>query len=291
MTRQIRIPLIIDVIRTDEPDVIRGLADNRALDRGFEPRGPLLNRVLSGRVRRALRTSRKALPSALMRADADRTEAQKVLRQKFVAGSWDDQTVTALADYVRGETARPAGELAQEVIGRVFDQSYGANEDTWDAARVMEFHLRSWNPIKRLVRWLSGELVRAQNTLTRAADGNASSVHGTGIAVHNLVESLDLMRDDWADPAQRDRLTPRTAALSALLAPRTVMRAGAIDADVLGGTLKPGTLVALDTRAAAGRGMNADIAFLSDSWSACPAEAWVVALLEEVWRRAGEAPS
>jgi hypothetical protein len=37
--------------------------------------------------------------------------------------------------------------------------------------------------------------------------------------------------------------------------------------------------------------MDAHLAFLGDSWSGCPAEAWVMALLEEVWRQAGEEAS
>ena len=291
MTRQIRFPGIVDVIRTDDPDTIRTLASHAALDRGFEPRGPLVNRLLAGRVRRALRSGDAPLPSALMRDDADRKAEQARLRETFAAGNWDDATVEALAEYVRGRDTRPVGELAQEVIGLVFTPTYNSDEEVWDAATKVEFHLRSWNPVLRLVRWLSGELYRAQKILTRAADGNAAAVHGTGVAVHNLVQSLDWLRSARADAGRARRLTPVTAARASLQAPQTVVRAGAYSTDLPGGTVSPGTIVALDTRKAASRAMDTDLAFLGSSWSRCPADVWVVALLEEVWRRSGEARS
>ncbi len=288
MTRQIRVPGLLNVIRTDDPELIRTLADHPALDRDFEAKGPLINRLLAARVRRGLRSAIGPLPSALMRDDEARTKTQADIRERYKPGNWDDPGVGNLASYVQGAGSRPVGELAQEVVGRVLDSEYRSNEDTWDAATKVQRHLQGRNPILRIIRWLSGELMRAQNVLSRASRNDGASVHGTGVAVHNLVDSLDWMRAAWADPSRRARLTPKTAAHAAIRAPHTVMRAGAYDTDLLGGTLKPGTLVALDTRKAASRGMDARLAFLGDSWSSCPAEAWVMALLEEVWRQAEE---
>lgn len=288
MTRQIRVPGLLDVIRTDDAETIRKLADHPALDRDFEAQGPLINRLLASRVRRGLRSAMGPLPSALMRDDETRMDVQASLREKFRAGNWDEAGVGNLASYVRGADTRPVGELAQEVVGRVLDSEYRANEDTWDAATKVQRHLRGRNPILRIIRWLSGELMRAQNVLSRASRNDGASVHGTGVAVHNLVDSLDWMHEAWADPGRRQRLTPLAAAHAAIRAPHTVLRAGAYDTDILGGTLAPGTIVALDTRKAANRSMDAHLAFLGSSWSGCPAEAWTMALLEEVWRQAGE---
>jgi len=288
MTRQIRVPGLLNVIRTDDADTIRTLANHPALDRDFEAKGPLINRLLAARVRRGLRSAMGPLPSALMRDDEARAQSQADLRERFKPGNWDAAGVGNLASYVQGADSRPVGELAQEVVGRVLDSEYRANEDTWEAATKVERHLRARNPILRIIRWLSGELMRAQNVLSRASRNDGASVHGTGVAVHNLVDSLDWMRAAWTDHGRRERLTPQTAAHAAIRAPHTVLRAGAYDTDLLGGTVAPGTLVAFDTRKAAERGMDAHLAFLGDSWSGCPAEAWVMALLEEVWRQAGE---
>lgn len=288
MARHIRIPLLADLILSDDPDEIRQLADHVALDRGFQSRGPLINRLLARRVKTALQLDGAPLPSAQMRDDAERQQTSEKLAGMFAPGNWDDETLAQMAALVRGDTTRPAGELAQQVVGRVFDPSYTATADTWEAAQAIETHLQSRNPIMRLLRKIVGTLYTAQRKLGRAAGDDKSAVHGTGIAVHNLVLSLERLQATWADQTQRARLSPEEAAMSVIAAPRTVMRAGAGDGDTVGGPVRPVTLVALNTRAAAGKAMDADLAFLGSSWSRCPAEQWVMALLAEIWRRAGE---
>ncbi len=290
MARRVRIPLLADLILTSDPDEIRQLADHVALDRGFRPRGPLLNRVLAQRVKAALSIQGRPLPSAQMRDDAVRQQTAEKLTLMFRPGNWDAGTVALLAAQIRSIRGRPAGELAQEVVGKVFDPDYTASHETWQAANIVEAHLRSWNPVARLFRALTGALPRAQSTLSRASGGDAGAVHGTGIAVHNLELSLNRMQAAWADEILRARLTPEEAALRAITAPRTVLRAGADHVDTLCGPVRPFTLVALNTREAADKGMDRNLAFLGSSWSRCPAEKWVMALLAEVWRQAGDAP-
>ncbi len=287
MARHIRIPLLADLILTDDPNEIRQLAEHTLLDRGFRARGPLINRLLARRVKSALSLERTALPSAQMRNNPDRQQTSAKLTKMFAPGNWDVETLEQMANHVRGATTRPAGELAQEVVGRVFDPDYAANKETWEAARLVEAHLQSRNPFRRLLRMMTGALPRAQSILGRAARGDTGAVHGTGIAVHNLVLSLDRMQIAWADETLRARLTPEQAALRAIAAPRTVMRAGAGHGDTVGGRVRPVTLVAMNTREAVDKAMDADLAFLGSSWSRCPAERWVMALLAEIWRQAG----
>lgn len=288
MARRIRIPLLADLILADDPDEIRQLADHVTLDRGFRPRGPLLNRVLAKRVKAALSTQGTPLPSAQMRDDPERQRTADKLVQMFRPGNWDAGIVALLAAQIRGIGGRPAGELAQEVVGKVFDPEYAASPETWQAADIVEAHLRSWNPITRLCRALTGALSRAQSTLSKASGGDAGAVHGTGIAVHNLELSLTRMQAAWSDETLRARLTPDEAALRAIAAPRTVLRAGSDHSDTLCGPVRPFTLVALNTREASDKNMDRDLAFLGSSWSRCPAEEWVMALLAEVWRQAGD---
>ncbi len=286
MARHIRIPLIADLILTDDPQEIRHLAGHSALDRGFQSRGPLINQLLARRVRSALSLRGKPLPSAMMRKSPERRETSDRLAGMFTAGNWNPDTLKQIAAYVRGNRNRPAGELAQEVIGRVFDPTFSANEHTWKAAQVIEDHLQSFNPVRRILRSFTGALRNAQKTLGDAFDGDLGAVHGTGIAVHNLALSLDRMRKDWADETLRS-LTPEQAAQRAVVAPRTVLRATAHECDVSAGQLRSGTLVAMNTRTATDKGMHADLAFLQNSWSRCPAQNWVFALLAETWKQAG----
>lgn len=288
MARHIRIPLLADLILTDEPDDIRQLANHDALDRGFQSRGPLINRMLARRVKSTLSLDGAPLPSAMMRDSPDRQDISGKLSDMFRPGSWDSRTLAQMAAYVRGDLSRPAGELAQEIIGRVFDPRYAANHETWDAAKTLEAHLQSFNPIQRVARFVSGALKTAQGVLARASGGDTGAVHGTGIAVHNLALSLDRLREAWADETLRSRLSPDQAAARAIVAPRTVMRAGARHCDSVGGRVRPVTLVAMNTREAAATGMNVDLAFLGSSWSRCPAEQWVMALLAEIWNQAGD---
>ncbi|MEP2028574.1 MAG: hypothetical protein ABJI96_07685 [Paracoccaceae bacterium] len=288
MARHIRIPFLADLILTDDPDEIRELANQVALDRGFRARGPLINRILARRIKAALTFERTQLPSVQMRGDPQRQQASDRLSKMFAPGNWDSELVKLIAAHVRGTPGRPAGELAQEVMGRVFDSDYTANADTWAAAQAIDEHLQSRNPIMALLRKISGAVPRAQSALRQAASGDPGAMHGTGIAVHNLVLSLERMQTLWANESMRSRLAPEEAALSVIAAPRTVMRAAAEHEDTIGGRVRPATLVALNTRAAADKAMDADLAFLGSSWSRCPAQHWVMALLAEVWREAGD---
>ena len=45
MGRSLRIPGLIDLVQADARPEIRGLADDARLDRKFELRGPLINRL------------------------------------------------------------------------------------------------------------------------------------------------------------------------------------------------------------------------------------------------------
>ena len=50
MSRSLRIPGLIDLVRADTRSDIRGLANDSRLDRRFEARGPLINRILVERI-------------------------------------------------------------------------------------------------------------------------------------------------------------------------------------------------------------------------------------------------
>ena len=50
MSRSLRIPGLVDLIQADVRSDIRGLADDARLDRSFDPRGPLINRILVQRI-------------------------------------------------------------------------------------------------------------------------------------------------------------------------------------------------------------------------------------------------
>lgn len=273
-------------MRVDDAAEIRDLADHRLLDRGYEAAGPVVNRMITRRVRRALRVGAAPLPSAAPRGDRNRAERQAALAERLTPGAWDADTVTALADHLRSDGNRPAEHLAQELIGRLFVADYRASASTWGAAALLDDFIRSWNPLKRIGWAFSNTLETAQQTLSDAVGEDLAGVHATGIAVHSLVESLRRLGADWRDPWRRAALSPETAAARALVAPEAVLREATAEGSTIGGSVRTGTLVVLSTRRAASRGLDPEIAFLGSSWSRCPADRLVPALLAEIWRRA-----
>ena len=57
---RLRIPALIDLMRVSDPALIADLAQDRRLDRQYVSRGPLLNRILTGRIRRVPEPERQA---------------------------------------------------------------------------------------------------------------------------------------------------------------------------------------------------------------------------------------
>src|SRR5262249_46806588 len=87
---------LVDPIQADVSSDIRGLADDARLDRSFDPRGPLINRILVQRIRSVLQIDGMPLPSVAPRGDAQRSRAQEILRRRLdPAGGtplWDEET-------------------------------------------------------------------------------------------------------------------------------------------------------------------------------------------------------
>jgi hypothetical protein len=70
-----------------------------------------------------------------------------------------------------------------------------------------------------------------------------------------------------------------------LFAPTTVVRQAKTSGEVGGCPFRRGSLFILALGSASKGAANRDLVFLSQSWSRCPAEKWVRALLEGVWTR------
>ena len=62
MTRRLRIPGLVDLVRIDDPAMIAAASADPRLDRDFTGKGPLINRWIVGRIRRNLRTPNAPLP-------------------------------------------------------------------------------------------------------------------------------------------------------------------------------------------------------------------------------------
>ncbi len=292
MTRRISVPFLVDIIRVRSPEMMRAIADDTQLNRGFYPSGPLINRIIVGRARRVLSVKGKLLPSAALRGNEERAtrqlELEKALDPDTSPPPWDEKLLRSLASYVRGGRGRPFEIGVQEIVGRLFVPDYQASGRTWDAARTLEAGLRSNNPLRRVYWAITRKIPRAQRTLSKAAGGDLAAVHATGIAVHNLVTSIERMAEIYRDAGLRARLDAKAIVARTLVAPETLLRQSPTVGSSLAGELAPGTLVLMATREAGQRTLDPRINFMHGSWSFCPAHRLVPALLAAVWQEAVE---
>jgi len=291
MARALRIPWLVDLIRTDDRSEIALLAGDLRLDRRFEARGPLLNRILTGRIRTLLTIDGTRLSAVAPRFDRKRAGNQSALEERLKAVAagpvCDEECIGALVAVVRGARDIAAiGPAVQQTIGRLFDPAYRATPATWRAAQVLDEAVHTRNPVKGIVWRISGRIARAQRLLAQLVKGDPSGIHATGIAIHNLVHGIETMRALWAEPGLRDGLSREAAIARCLLAPPSVMRQATAHGGTIAGELRPGTLVLLELAAAHARTPGPDVAFMATSWSRCPAGGWIPALLGKVWDRA-----
>jgi hypothetical protein len=289
--RRLRIPALLDLLIVGDPALIAELADDARLDRAYVIRGPLLNRMVASRIRGTLTLNGVPLPPVAPRGDKRPTPTQAGLETQLnsiAAGLGGvEPYLRPLASYVRGEApAASVGPLTQEAIGRLFAPEYKGDAQSWAAAGVLDQAPRTFNPFALLWWAFTGKLTKAKRLLAEKVGQDPSGVHGTGIAVHNIVAGFTRMRALWAEPSARRQLSPEAAAAKCLVAPRQVVRQPVRAGGSLAGDFNDGTLVLLQLDAAHSRSPSAETAFMAQSWARCPAHAWVPALLAAVWRTA-----
>ena len=85
MSRRLRIPGLVDLIRIDDPAMIAAASSDARLDRDFAGGGPLINRWIARRIRRSLRTPTSPLPSVSPRDYPERAKRQAALQKRLSA--------------------------------------------------------------------------------------------------------------------------------------------------------------------------------------------------------------
>jgi hypothetical protein len=288
MGKSIHIPGLVDIKTVDDKADVATLSLDERLDRRFEPRGPLINRFLMRRIRGALTLDGKRLPAVAPRGDAERAATQVALRRRLDPANgalWDHATVAELVAAVRGEDgAGEIGPAAQQAVGRLFAPDYVGDAASWQAAKDLDDAVRTRNPLRSLQLHLTGRLRRSRNLLARRVNGDLAGVHGTGIAVHNLVRGFTTMRDLWRKG--RPRTSADEAVGRCLYAPETVVRQATTKGGTLAGEVRPGTLLLYQLDTIRAHAPGADAVFMAGTWAECPAVAFVPALLRIVWERA-----
>jgi len=175
MARRIRVPGLVDLVLAD-PSEIRALNEEPRLDRRFLPRGPLVNRLIAGRIRRWFQIKGQPLPSLAPRGDPVRAERQQELAIALDPAScralWSEPQLDKLASFVPGVgTHDGAAITVQEIVGRLFDPLYAADPEGWRAATLIDRFREGFSPVQIL--WLiTGRLRRARALLVEHAKQN-----------------------------------------------------------------------------------------------------------------------
>jgi hypothetical protein len=167
----------------------------------------------------------------------------------------------------------------------LFVETFTATEESLAAAHMVLEAASSSNVLKMLGLRISGRLERAKMLLASMVNGDLAGVIATIAARQLIVDGLHKMRQLAAGPALRSSITTDAAVDECLFAPPTVVRQAKTSGEVGGCPFRRGSLFILGLGSASQGAANRDLVFLSQSWSRCPAEKWVPALLEGVWTR------
>jgi hypothetical protein len=286
-----RVPGLIDLIEVSDLGEIKAANQHRDIDRQFSWRLPLLNGLLLSNVLGTLSYREQRFPTMLPKQDVVRAHNQNALwnRLNAKASSFRDGPVEleSIALWLQGTGEDQAvGILLQELIGRAFDSSYKATQESWAAAVTLDAAIRIKNPLKRLTWKITGRIRNARSVLAAKVAGDRAAIHGTGIAIHNLVTALRSMQALYRDISLRKSLSPEQAASRSLAAPTGVLRQATAAGSVSGCPFRRGTLFVLKISEAYKRSGDDGVVFQRDSWNQCPAEKWVPALLAGIWARA-----
>lgn len=285
------IPGVTDVVIVTDPGEIRTVSNDSRLDREFTGHLPVGNGRRLRKMLRIFSVNGRLFPTMLPRSDVSRAAAQDELWSRLNAKAEQVKRgpveLEPLAEWVRGTgTAEQLGLLVQQTVGRLFVETFTATGERWAAACLVLAAAGSSNVLKMLGWRINGRLERAKTLLASMVNGDLAAVNAISVALHHIVDGLHKMRQLPADPALRSSMTTDAVVGECLFTPTTAVRQAKISGEVAGCPFRGGTLFILALESATKGAANLDLVFLSQSWSRCPGEKWVPALLEGAWTRA-----
>jgi hypothetical protein len=283
-------PGIVDIVVVTDPAEIRTISNDSRFDRDFIRHGPVRNVQLLRKMLGIFSFNGRLIAPLLPRTDPSRAAAQDELRSRLNVKADEVKQGPAelepLAEWVRGiGTAEKLDLLVQQSMGRLFVETLTATKESLAAAHMVLEAASSSNVLKMLGWRISGRLERAKTLLASMVNGDLAGTLAMITARQLIVDGLHRMQQLAADPALRSSITTDAAVDECLFAPTTVVRQAKTSGEVGGCLFRRGSLFILGLGSASKGAANRDLVFLSQSWSRCPAEKWVRALLEGVWTR------
>jgi len=289
------IPRVLDLYEVSDPKEIGAVNNDPRIDRQFDSRTCPLNWLFVKRSLSVLSYAGNRFPTMKPRRSEARQSAQQALwnhlHLKAPEVRLGPKELEPLAQWVKGYGAEESlGLQTQQILGRLFSDTFVATPESWAAATTLVRAPRSSN-VPKLIWWnISGKVRRAKRKLASMVNNDLSAVNAIGIAVHNLVNSLHMMRALYSDANRRRTLSPSDAANQCLVAPASVFRQATVAGELNGNPFSNDSLFILNIGDAAKLEGATALVFMRDSWSSCPAEQWVPAMLEGVWLRATARP-
>jgi hypothetical protein len=290
MAISIQIPGLLRLVVVREPAKLEAMNMAADIDRPLSGRGGFVNRWIVSKLQPFRTPAGETWPAFCSHLDPLREQRTTALEKKLSDVPAQLQRLSGeiaeLAAYVRGTPAsRPVGEVVQQAVGRIFFDDYRASSQSYEAARTLSAWLAA-GLVKTLLLRLSGKVPVAVDTVLTHARGNTACAHGTGLALHNIVESIGLMRNLAQSGSRLKELSPPDAVSLTLRAPKRVLREARDATQVEGIRVRARSIVLLYVESARRRGSDPGIAFLTDQRNQCPAHVFVPALLGEVWKTA-----
>jgi hypothetical protein len=283
-------PGITDIVDVKDQAEIRTISNDSRFDRDFIRHGPVRNVRLLRKMLRIFSLNGRLFPTMVPRTNPSRAAAQDELWSRLNVKADEVKhgpvQLEPLAEWVKGiGTAEKLDLLVQQSLGRLFVETFTATEESVAAAHMVLEAASSSNVLRMLGWRISGRLERAKTLLASMVNGDLAGVIALIAARQLIVDGLHKMRQLGADPALRSSITTDAAADECLFAPATVVRQAKTSGEVSGCPFRKGSLFILELGSASKGAANRDLVFLNQSWSRCPAEKWVPALLEGVWTR------
>jgi hypothetical protein len=192
--KRYHIPGVLDVYEASDPKDIEAVNNDFRIDRQFDSRTCPLNWLFVKRSLSVLSYAGNRFPTMKPRRSEARQSTQQGLwnrlHLKVPEVKLGPRELEPLAQWVRGYGAEESlGLQTQQILGRLFSDTFIATPESWDAATTLVRAPRSSN-VPKLVWWsISGKVRRAKRKLASMVNNDLSAVNAIGIAVHNLVNS------------------------------------------------------------------------------------------------------
>jgi hypothetical protein len=288
--KKLKVPGLVDLFEVNDPVEIKTLAHDPRFDRRFETRTCPINWLLLKRSLKVLSFGGRRFPTMMPRDDAQRALRQQelwnALSERAAAIRSGPDELEPLANWVRGVGPEAQlGILVQQLLGQLFSSDFVATQESWSAAETLVAAPRSKNLLRMAWWFVTGKVSRSKRLLAGMVNGDLSAVNAIGIAVHNVVKSIRHMRLLYSDAGRRSSLSAEAAAEQSLFAPVSIYRQATVSGQLDGCPFSRDSLFVLAIGEASQHAEGRSLVFMDESWSRCPANVWVPAMLQGVWSR------